>query len=164
MLGCFRVGLIWQGLTHDLSKYSPTEFLVGVKYYQGNRSPNWAERNALGYSTAWIHHKGRNRHHFEYWTDCIPGTATYVSHPMPTRYMVESFMDRIAACKTYNGKDYHDGSGLEYLYRAAESPSLHPTTYKQLEFLLTHLKDHGEKATFRLIREKVLKGQDFLPL
>ena len=29
--GCFRVGLYWQGLTHDLSKYSPTEFFVGVK-------------------------------------------------------------------------------------------------------------------------------------
>ena len=46
--GCFRVGLYWQGLTHDLSKYSPTEFLVGAKYYQGTRSPNAAEREIKG--------------------------------------------------------------------------------------------------------------------
>ena len=66
---CFRVGLYWQGLVHDLSKYSPTEFKVGVQYYQGDRSPNTAERAELGYSTAWLHHKGRNKHHYEYWID-----------------------------------------------------------------------------------------------
>ena len=77
MRGCFRMGLIWQGLTHDLSKYSPTEFFAGVRYFQGSRSPNTAEREANGYSLAWMHHKGRNRHHFEYWTDLSPVTRTY---------------------------------------------------------------------------------------
>ena len=65
--GCFKVGLYKQGLLHDLSKYSPTEFLVGCKFYQGTRSPNNAEREVKGYSAAWLHHKGRNRHHYEYW-------------------------------------------------------------------------------------------------
>ena len=58
MDGCFRVGLFKQGLLHDLSKYTPTEFLVGAKYYQGDRSPNNAEREDIGYSSAWLHHKG----------------------------------------------------------------------------------------------------------
>ena len=66
---CWKLGLVRQGLTHDLSKYSPTEFLVGCKYYQGNRSPNNAEREETGVSKAWLHHKGRNRHHYEYWID-----------------------------------------------------------------------------------------------
>ena len=66
---CFRIGLYRQGLTHDLSKYSPTEFWAGAKYYQGDRSPNEAERMDKGYSAAWLHHKGRNRHHLEYWVD-----------------------------------------------------------------------------------------------
>lgn len=69
MRGCFQVGLIRQGLLHDLSKYSPTEFIVGCRYYQGNMSPNNAEREAVGYSSAWLHHKGRNKHHLEYWID-----------------------------------------------------------------------------------------------
>ena len=70
---CFRLGLYWQGLTHDLSKYSPTEFFRSVKYYQGYRSPNDQERITNGVSLSWLHHKGRNRHHFEYWIDyCAP--------------------------------------------------------------------------------------------
>ena len=89
MRGCFRMGLIWQGLTHDLSKYSPTEFFAGVRYYQGNRSPNTAEREANGYSLAWMHHKGRNRHHFEYWTDLSPETRTYEPVDMPVKYLCE---------------------------------------------------------------------------
>ena len=70
---CFRIGLYKQGLLHDLSKYSPVEFLVGCKYYQGDRSPNNAEREETGLSLSWLHHKGRNRHHYEYWIDYVPG-------------------------------------------------------------------------------------------
>lgn len=66
---CIKAGIPIRGLLHDLSKYSPTEFIPGVLYFQGNRSPNEKEREISGYSKAWMHHKGRNRHHFEYWTD-----------------------------------------------------------------------------------------------
>ena len=52
---CFHLGLYWQGATHDLSKYSPTEFMVGAKYFQGDRSPNNAEREDKGYSSSWLH-------------------------------------------------------------------------------------------------------------
>ena len=113
MLGCFRVGLYRQGLTHDLSKYSPTEFWMGARYYQGNRSPNAAEREDKGYSEAWMHHKGRNRHHYEYWTDMNRETKCYESVPMPRRYFVEMVMDRRAACMTYQGKAYRDDSALQ---------------------------------------------------
>ena len=37
---CFACGLYEQGLAHDLSKYSPTEFIPGCIYYQGDHSPN----------------------------------------------------------------------------------------------------------------------------
>ena len=161
MKGCFQVGLYWQGLTHDLSKYSPTEFLTGARYYQGVRSPNTAEREEKGYSTAWMHHKGRNRHHFEYWTDLSPETKVYEPVDMPVRYLVEMVMDRIAACKTYQGKNYTDASPIQYLNFAWESRFMHPDTAEKLRFLLTMLSEKGEKETFRFIREVVLKGQPF---
>ena len=89
--GCFKVGLYKQGLLHDMSKYSPTEFWVGAKYYQGTRSPNNAEREDIGYSSAWLHHKGRNKHHYEYWIDysmqALPGGMAPV--PMPDKYIAE---------------------------------------------------------------------------
>lgn len=162
MKGCFRVGLIWQGLTHDLSKFSPTEFLAGVRYYQGTRSPNARERELFGYSPAWMHHKGRNKHHFEYWTDLIPGTKQYGPVPMPNRYLAEMVMDRIAACKTYQGDAYTDASPLAYLERARDSSSMHPETRKKLQFLLTMLRDQGEKETFAFIRTTVLKDIPFV--
>ena len=161
MQGCFRVGLYWQGLTHDLSKYTPTEFLVGARYYQGTRSPNGAEREDKGYSQAWMHHKGRNRHHYEYWTDMSKATRRYESVPMPRKYLVEMVMDRIAACKTYQGKAYTDGSALEYYLNSVERNLMHPKIQQELEFILTMLRDRGEKETFRYLKESTLKGKPF---
>lgn len=159
MAGCFRVGLYWQGLTHDLSKYTPTEFLVGARYYQGVRSPNAAEREEKGYSEAWIHHKGRNRHHYEYWTDMNPVSKNYESVPMPRKYLAEMIMDRIAACKTYQGADYTDGSAFTYFLHSRDRELMHPQLRQQLHFLLTKLRDDGEKATFQYLRSHVLAGK-----
>ena len=151
--GCFRVGLYWQGLTHDLSKYSPTEFLRGAHYYQGTRSPNAAEREEKGYSEAWMHHKGRNRHHYEYWTDMNRQTKCYESVPMPKRYLAEMVMDRIAACKTYEGKAYTQASALNYFLKSRERELMHPKTREELEALLRMLSDRGEGETFHYIRQ-----------
>ncbi len=159
--GCFRVGLYWQGLIHDLSKYSPTEFRAGAVYYQGNRSPNTAEREAKGYSEAWMHHKGRNRHHYEYWTDMNRATRNYESVPMPRKYLVEMVMDRIAACKVYQAEKYHPGSALEYFMKSRERELMHPQTKRELEYVLTMLRDAGEKETFSYLKNVVLQGKSF---
>ncbi len=156
---CFRVGLIRQGLMHDMSKYSPTEFLVGAKYYSGTRSPNAAEREELGYSTAWMHHKGRNRHHLEYWTDYGIKTMDMVGQPMPTKYMVELCLDRIAACRVYHGKAYTERDALDYLEHSRDSTLMHPQTRAQVVEILTMLAEKGEKETLRYIRRVVLKNK-----
>ena len=161
MQGCFKVGLYWQGLTHDLSKYSPTEFSVGIRYFQGNRSPNGAEREDKGYSEAWMHHKGRNRHHWEYWTDMLPGTRSYEAVPMQRKYLAEMVMDRIAACKVYQGDAYTDASALTYLLRSREKIMMHKKTLQELEYLLTMLRDRGETETFYYIKHEFLKGKPF---
>ncbi len=157
MEGCFKVGLYWQGLMHDMSKYSPTEFRVGAKYYQGTRSPNSAEREDIGVSTAWLHHKGRNKHHFEYWMDYIPGQVGMYGMKMPTKYVIEMFMDRRAACKNYLGDKYTDRSPLEYYQNSRADKLIHKETCEQLEHLLQMLADKGEKETFSYIKKEVLK-------
>ncbi len=161
MCGCFRVGLYYQGLTHDLSKFSPAEFLTGVRYYQGTRSPNSAEREDKGYSEAWMHHKGRNRHHYEYWNDLNLETRKYECVPMPRKYLAEMFMDRRAASMTYQGKKYTDASPMEYFERSRDYTIMHPETARQLRFILEMLRDQGEEKTFRYIRESVLTGKPF---
>ena len=159
--GCFKVGLFWQGLTHDLSKYSRTEFSVGAKYFQGTRSPNAAEREDKGFSEAWMHHKGRNRHHYEYWSDMSPVTKVYAPVPMPRKYLVEMVMDRRAACKVYEGKNYSDGSALAYFEKSRERTLMNEQTRQELGYLLTMLRDQGEKETFRYMKKSVLKGKPF---
>ena len=115
MRECFRLGLYRQGVLHDLSKYSWTEFRIGAKYYQGTRSPNNAEREAIGYSSAWLHHKGRNKHHFEYWIDySINPGGKLVGMKMPKKYVAEMVIDRISASKNYLKEQYNDGSALAY--------------------------------------------------
>lgn len=158
MKGCFRVGLYRQGLLHDLSKYSPTEFLVGCKYYQGTRSPNNAEREERGYSSAWLHHKGRNKHHYEYWIDYgLDGSAALTGMKMPVRYVVEMFLDRIAASKVYKGEKYKDSDPLEYYMNGKAGEMMHPETRTLLEKLLHMLAEQGEEKTYQYIRKEVLK-------
>jgi hypothetical protein len=154
---CFKAGIFWQGCLHDLSKYSPKEFFAGVRYFQGNRSPNEGERAVKGYSLAWIHHKGRNPHHFEYWTDYNSQTRLMSPVKMPLRYVIEMFCDRVAASKIYKKKDYTDSSPLEYFLNAKKHRVIHPETSDLLEKLLQMLSEKGEKETFLYIRK--LKGK-----
>jgi hypothetical protein len=159
MKNCFRVGLYRQGLLHDLSKYSPEEFFPGVKYYQGTRSPNAAEREVNGYSRAWLHHKGRNKHHDEYWIDFpLDPSKGLVGHKMPLKYVIEMVMDRIAASKTYKGDAYTDGAPWEYYCFTAPYMVVSPETKALLEKLLLMLKDEGEDKTFTYMRKLLKKG------
>lgn len=159
MKGCFAVGLFKQGLLHDMSKYMPSEFIVGAKYYQGDRSPNNAEREDRGYSSAWLHHKGRNKHHYEYWIDYSSRDVEGGMAParMPVKYVIEMVMDRIAASKVYKGERYTDSSPLEYLNSGKNVNLLHPKTYRQLKILLTMLAKYGEKQTFWYIKYVILR-------
>lgn len=156
--GCFKVGLYKQGILHDLSKYSFTEFRVGAKYFQGTRSPNNAEREDIGYSTAWLHHKGRNKHHFEYWIDyASDGEGNLAGMKMPDKYIIEMFMDRIAASKVYMKEKYTDRSPLEYYNWGKGRVILHEHTKKLLEQCLEMLAEQGEEKTFSYIKREVLK-------
>jgi len=157
---CFRVGLYKQGLLHDLSKYSWEEFRIGVKYYQGNRSPHAGARDAEGFSTGWFHHKGRNKHHHEYWIDIKSGMdGTLVGHPMPTRYIVEMFCDRIAASKVYMKEKYTDRSALQYYEFTKPFVLMHEDSDAFLHKLLLMLAEQGEDETLRWVKENVVKAR-----
>lgn len=156
--GCFKIGLYYQGLTHDLSKYSPSEFWVGVKYFQGNRSPNNAEREDIGYSSAWLHHKGRNKHHYEYWIDYSLENpdGSIMPVPMPKKYIAEMMMDRIAASKVYKGSDYNDSCPFEYYQIGKDKIPIHEKTKSDLEKLLCILAKHGEEYLYNYIKKDYL--------
>ena len=159
LVNCIHAGILWRGLTHDLSKYSPTEFWNGVRYYQGTRSPNEAEREDIGYSRAWMHHKGRNRHHFEFWTDYDPVTRQSAPVEMPPVFVAEMFCDRMAASKTYLKEHYTDSSPLLYFANGKQRRIIHPATSDLLEGWLRLLAEQGEAAAFAEIR-RCLKASE----
>lgn len=152
---CFKAGIGFQGLWHDLSKYTLSEFIPGAKYYLGTRSPNEREREIFGYSLAWMHHKGRNKHHFEYWVDLNMSTKQYEPVPMPKKYVAEMFCDRVAASKIYLGDKYTDSSALEYFTRGNAAKKMHEQTGALLYEWLLMLSEHGEEETFAYIKKSL---------
>ena len=78
---------------------------------------------------------------------------------MPVRYVIEMFMDRIAASKVYAGKDYTDSHPLNYYKKSRKYMTIHPDSRKLLERLLFMLSRNGEEKTFAYIRKVVLSGK-----
>ncbi len=149
---CFKVGIPLQGIFHDLSKFSPTEFIPGAKYYIGTKSPNVIERQCKGHSLAWMHHQGRNKHHFEYWMDYHVNGKGKQPVKMPLRYLKEMFCDRIAASKVYQGVNYRNDAPLNYFLKGGAKKLMHPTTAKWLEIWLEILANEGEEVAFSYVK------------
>ncbi len=153
MKNCFKCGLYSQGLSHDLSKYSPEEFLVSVKYFQGDRSPYMYEKEKYGFSYGWLHHKGRNRHHWEYWYDMIKGEWVPLEMPLP--FFIEMVCDRVAACRIYQKENYTQRSALEYFYNRNDRFYMHEKTAAKLEAVLKDIAENGEDAAFARLKKEL---------
>ena len=150
---CFRCHLFKQGLLHDLSKYSYIELKTGFKYYQGYRSPIDAEKEEKGYSLGWLHHKGRNKHHWEYWLDF--GKDGIYPCQMPVNYVIEMFCDRVAASMIYQKEKYTDSSALDYYIQGRDKILIHPNTDALIFSLLTYLSKNGLDKTIEYIKKEV---------
>ena len=139
-VNCSKCGLVWRGLVHDLSKFSPTEFFESVKYYQGDRSPIGACRRATGMSRAWLHHKGRNKHHIEYWLD----DECEIQPLMPFNYAVECVCDKLAATRVYAGKNYSQDLPLLHWKKYGCRVKGNPKTMQFVEAVFIDVEKHSE--------------------
>ena len=161
-----KAGIPFRGLIHDLSKYSPTEFWESVKYFDGHKSPVIEAKIDQGYSKAWLHHKGRNKHHFEYWEDIKKGER--FGGFMPYKYIVECICDKISASKVYKGKSYTDSYPLEYWNNVDKRIALviHPGIVEFTDIVLEKISKEGInktlkpkwlKKTYNKIKNKYIK-------
>jgi len=159
---CFEVGLYKQGILHDLSKYHPIEFFPGIVYYQGNRSPIAREKEINGLSKGWLHHKGRNPHHFEYWIDYTmnKGTASIAGMKMSKKYVAEMVIDRICASKNYQKENYTDRSALDYYMKTRPAMIIHKESDFLARYLLTMLEKKGEIYFLRYMKRVLLKNPE----
>lgn len=164
-----KAGIPFRGLIHDLSKYSITEFFESVKYYTGHCSPIHFAKLDKGYSEAWLHHKGRNKHHFEYWED-VKNNERFGAF-IPYKYIVECICDKLAACKAYNKKNFNQKQPLEYWNNVDKKSSIkiHPGIVEFTDEVLTKMSNDGInntlnpkylKNTYKKIYEKYNKEGD----
>lgn len=140
---CWKIGLYWQGIIHDMSKFSPIEFFESAKYYQGNRSPIDACKEQNGMSLGWQHHKGRNPHHFEYWLDNFDKGGEALI--MPKKYALELICDYIGAAKAYMGKDFTYEKEYEWWLNKKENIAMHPAIKVFITTVFLQLKKYGEE-------------------
>lgn len=170
---CCKLGIPLQGLLHDLSKFSFTELIEGSKYYRGDVSPHVESRKQIGYSLAWINHKAKNKHHWEWWLD-INEDGEFIPAIIPNKYIKEMLADRIGACKAYEGKNWNHSSALNYYNKNKEKYIMHEDTRRKLftclkslnviqelskldliyyPLLVKELKKNREKETYKKIKE-----------
>lgn len=149
---CFKMGLYWQGLTHDLSKYSLTELKI-CKYYTGKRSPHQVAREKLGYSPSWTHHYHTNKHHYSWWWD-ESETGEIVPIKMPYRYLVESLADMLGASKAYNPENWKPQMLLDYWeQKCVGKRIMHEDSVILLNYLIHQIVRNGEDDFFEWYEE-----------
>ena len=137
MKTCFKVGLYKQGLLHDLSKYTPIEFIPGVIYYQGDRSPINREKELK---------------------TCSRGKL--VGMKMPKKYVAEMVIDRISASKNYLKDQYNDGSALAYYLNGKHMMLIDDETDYLSRYLLTMLDMKGEEYLLHYMRHTLLRHKN----
>lgn len=137
---CCKVGQPWRGLVHDLSKYSPTEFWEGVKYFNGKHSPITDAKKDKGYSQAWLHHKGRNKHHTDYWVDLSAPDKTPI---IPYPYVAEMLCDKLAAGLIYKGKEWTKEYELDYWLNERDKTLVNDQVEALITEFLTQVSKDG---------------------
>ena len=142
---CWKAGIPWQGITHDLSKYSPTEFFNNIKYYKDGVSPVDVAKKEVGYSMAWMHHRGRNPHHYEYWIDYLDDGGKPI--PIPYKYAVEMVCDYIGAGKAYNKEKWTKHTPLNYWVKVKRPVAkIHPATVLFMDYIFEDISQIGLDA------------------
>ena len=154
---CCACGIWWQGLTHDLSKFGIVEFASSARYFQGHRSPIEAEKEEIGYSKAWLHHKGHNKHHWEYWID-FADDGMIIANKMPVEYVIEMCCDWIGAGKVYCKDKWTTDSPMIHYVKMRPGRYFHPDTDALIIDCMTIIKNEGLDAYHQFARKVLRSG------
>ena len=150
---CCKAGIILRGLKHDLSKFSPVEFFESVKYFSGDKSPIDNCKAEKGYSKAWLHHKGRNSHHYEYWQDNFDKGGTPLQ--MPFKDALEMVCDYLGAGKAYSKKNFtYEGEYKWWQNKKRNGIAMHPQTKAFIEMMMKQMAKENSCDCIRKKRAK----------
>ena len=149
---CFLAGIPWRGITHDLSKYSPTEFWESVRYWTGNGSPIDACKKENGFSRGWLHHKGRNPHHYEYWMDNFDKGG--IPLIMQEKDFTEQVCDFLGAARAYTKDKFSYEAELEWWENKRDNCAMHPLNKCMLDTIFFKFSTMTDDEVERLLSER----------
>ena len=152
---CFLAGIPWRGIKHDLSKYSPIEFIESARYYIGTSSPINEAKKIQGVSYAWLHHKGRNTHHYEYWMDNFDDGG--IARPMPMNDFVELVCDYLAAGQAYQRELFTYSNEYKWWLNKKEKCAMNKKNKNMLDIIFSDLAC-SEKLSYLPSPEKLIKS------
>lgn len=135
---CCKFGLYWRGLTHDLSKFLPSEFFAYAKNFYGNfykhggGGTGYFKRRDIidkNFEFAWILHQKRNKHHWQWWVLSKPQYNGFTILEMPDEYRKEMVAD-------WRGASHAQGFGgnaKNWYIKNKKRMLLHPKTRMWIE-------------------------------
>lgn len=155
---CFACGIVWQGIVHDMSKFGKTEFFSSAKHFCGNKSPHYGDAAENGYSLAWLHHKGHNKHHWEFWTDFNEKDGSIKVNKIPYKYVVEMVCDWVGAGKVYSKDKWTNSSPIEYYYKVRKGRHFKKKTETLIVHFLRVIENKGLEEFHKQAKNELLKS------
>jgi len=154
---CFACGIVWQGIIHDMSKFGKTEFFSSAKYFCDDKSPHYGDAAENGYSLAWLHHKGHNKHHWEFWTDFNEEDGSIIANKIPYKYVVEMVCDWVGAGKVYSKDKWTNSSPVEYYYKVRKGRHFNKKTETLIVHFLRVIENKGLEEFHKQAKSELLK-------
>jgi hypothetical protein len=112
---CLKDGLFIHAITHDLSKFLPSEFFPYAEFFYGSGEKS-------GFHKAWLLHQHRNKHHWDYWVN-----SKQVPTPVPKKYIKQMICDWKGMSRKFGD------TPQEYYQNNKDKMILHKDTKKEIK-------------------------------
>jgi hypothetical protein len=145
---CCRLGIVWRGLTHDLSKFLPSEWIPYRNFFYGKyhsvyefhgdvrndmliHGVTFKEEVDDAFNYSWLKHIHRNPHHWQHWI-LHYDNGTVEARKIPEKYLREMLADWIGAGLAITGKK----DIKEWYYKNRDNIVMHPKSRAWIESMI----------------------------
>jgi hypothetical protein len=132
LIECFKMGMILHGITHDLSKFLPSEFISYARFFHAKdrtKTYKTSDEQDPNFLMGWCLHQKRNKHHWNYWV-CVTRKDEISPIPMPMKYVKQMIADWRGMSRKFAG------NARDYYLKNRDSIILHSDTTRIVEALL----------------------------
>lgn len=130
---CIKMLMPIHAITHDLSKFLPSEFIPYARYFFDTNKAKKYDKGTeehKDFQLGWCHHQNRNKHHWNYWVSVTRKSNAQHPIPMPHRYIEQMVADWRGMSRKFGG------TWQEYYEKNKDEMILAPETVEHIKRLL----------------------------